>query len=82
MSCHSAGVNAPTSPAGTTGATLAEMNEYIKQDRARFTGALSEMGFPEVSDEPILATCRLFLADRGISDKRQQGSEVPGLVGR
>ena len=82
MSCHSAGVNAPTNPVGTTGATLAEMNEYIKQDRARFTGALSEMGFPEVSDEPILATCRLFLSDRGISDKRQQASEVPGLIGR
>jgi hypothetical protein len=82
MSCHSAGVNAPTNAVGTHGASLEEMNAYIRQDRERFTGALSEMGYPDVSEEPILSTCRIFLADRAVSDKRNQASEVPGLIGR
>ena len=81
MTCHSGGVNIPQSTGGTTGASLAEITALLNQDRARFAGAIKEMGFAGVAIEPILGATKIYRTDRNVSDRRTQKSEVSGLTG-
>ena len=82
MTCHGTGVNIPKTPAGTNGISLADMTTLINQDRARFGGAIKEMGYDTKIDEPIFATLNIFRSDRKVADKRAQGSEVSGITGK
>jgi len=82
MTCHGDGVNIPKDPAGTNGISMADMTNLMNQDRARFAGAIKEMGFTTVTDEPIFATLNIFRNDRNVADKRNQGSEISGLTGQ
>ena len=82
MTCHGDGINIPKNPAGTNGISMADMTNFMNQDRARFAGAIKEMGFTTVTDEPIFATLSIFRNDRKVDDKRSQGSEVSGLTGK
>ena len=82
MTCHGDGINIPKNPAGTNGISMADMTNFMNQDRARFAGAIKEMGFTTVTDEPIFATLSIFRNDRKVADKRSQGSEVSGLTGK
>jgi len=82
MTCHGDGVNIPKTPAGTNGISMVDMTNLMNQDRARFAGAIKEMGFTTVTDEPIFATLSIFRNDRKIADKRSQGSEISGITGQ
>ena len=82
MTCHGDGVNIPKNPAGTNGISMADMTNFMNQDRARFAGAIKEMGFTTVTDEPIFATLSIFRNDRKVVDKRSQGSEISGITGQ
>ena len=81
MSCHSGGINQPTVPAGTNGATADEINNLIQQDRARFASALREMGISPDAPEPILGAINVFRSTQGVGDKRRQCSETSGISG-
>ena len=82
MTCHASGINAPTDPAGTNGATMAQITSLITADQSRFAGAVKEMGFIDVQEEPIMATIKIYRDTNSFADKRGQGSEVSGLLGR
>lgn len=81
MTCHYDGIRLPTDPVGTNGTTMDQMMNLIKQDRARFAQAISEMNFTQITVEPIYATLLIFKQDRGFADVREQAGETEAIFG-
>lgn len=76
ITCHANGVKLSKSVHSVQGGTQQDFENLIAEDGQRFSRALSLMGFDNVGTEPILATLKAFRSRSGISDQRENGSEV------
>lgn len=81
ITCHAEGINAPKKMVGTKGVSIEEANALFQKDQERFVSALREMGYDDVSAEPVGDTLDRYKAHRGVTDQRQQGGEVEAVFG-